>query len=125
MRAQKNILEWTVFAVSALLLAGVAGSLVLAGMRSDDRPPSLVIETGTPEAHGGMFRILIRVHNRGDATAEDARIDVELLAEGLVVERAELTIPFVPKRSMREGWVSFHRDPRCCRVLVRAAFNNP
>jgi uncharacterized protein (TIGR02588 family) len=125
MRAQKNVLEWLVFAVSAILLAGVAGTLVIAGMRSGDTPPSLVIETGAPEANGGTFRIPIRVRNVGDRTAEEARIEVELLEKEVIVERAGLTIPFVPKQSMREGWVAFRRDPRCCTVLARAAFNEP
>ena len=46
-------------------------------------------------------------------------------ADGAVVKRAELVIPFVPKRSMREGQGAFRRDPRCCTVLAWAAFNRP
>ena len=125
MKPQKNILEWVVFAISAVLLAGVAATLIIAGTRGGNGKPSLLVETGAPEAHGRTFRIPIRVRNVGDATAEQAHIDVELLDDGNVVEHAELTIMFVPKQSIREGWVAFRNDPRCCTLHARAAFNAP
>ncbi|HYC58039.1 MAG TPA: hypothetical protein VEK79_00575, partial [Thermoanaerobaculia bacterium] len=90
-----------------------------------DAGPSLIVETGESEASGGTFRIPIRVRNVGDATAEQARVDVELLRDGQVIEHAELTILFVPKQSVREGRVAFRNDPRCCTLHARAAFNEP
>lgn len=125
MKPQKNALEWVVFAASAILVAAVAAVLIVSGARSAHTPPSLVIEHGTAEANGDAFRIPIRVRNTGDETAEHARIEVELTRAGEVVERAELTFAFIPKRSAREGWIELHRDPRCCTLATRAAFNRP
>lgn len=125
MRTRKNQLEWLVFAISAILLAAVFGTLVIDGMASGDAPATLVIETGQAQASGGTFRVPVRVRNTGGRTAEQARIEIELVAGDAVVERAELTIPFVPQLSTREGWVSFRRDPRCCTLVTRAAFNEP
>lgn len=125
MKPQKNALEWLVFGVSAVLVAGVCALLVVSGMRSDGTPPSLAIETGPPVASGDTFRVPVRVRNTGSATAEEARIIVELVEDGAVAERAEFTIPFVPQYSSREGSVSFRRDPSCCTVTARAAFSTP
>jgi uncharacterized protein (TIGR02588 family) len=126
MKTKKNALEWIVFAVSAVLIAGVVSVLVIAGVRSGQTPPSLRIETGAAEASEGSFRVPVRVRNMGEETAEQALIEVQLIANGTAVERAELLIPFVPKRSSREGWVVFARDPRCCTLATRAvAFNKP
>lgn len=125
MKPQKNALEWAVFAVSAILVAAVAAVLIVSGARSAHTPPSLVIESGAVEKDGDAYRVPIKVRNTGDETAEQARIEVELTANGEIVERAELTFAFIPKRSSREGWVELHRDPRCCTIATRASFNRP
>ena len=125
MKPKKNTLEWAVFAASAILVAAVAAVLVVSGARSAHTPPTLAIELGAAERDGDAFRIPIKVRNTGDETAEQARIEVELTAGSEIVERAELTFAFIPKRSAREGWVELHRDPRCCTLATRAAFNRP
>ncbi len=125
MKPQKNPLEWLVFAASAILVAGVAAVLIVSGARSAHAPPALVIESGPAERNGDAYRVPITVRNTGDETAEHARIEVELTRGAEVVERAELTFAFIPKRSAREGWVELHRDPSCCTLATRAAFNRP
>ena len=125
MKPQKNALEWLVFGVSAILVAGVAAVLLVSGLRSHHAPPSLAIETGAAEKHGDAFRVPVEVRNTGEETAEQARIEFELTKDGEVVERAELTFAFIPKRSSREGWVELHRDPQCCTLAARASFNRP
>lgn len=115
------------FAVSAILIAAVIIILVHEGRSAGDAPPSLRVETGVAHESAGAFRIPVRVHNTGDETAEDAQIEVELIGEdGKVIEHSQLTIAFVPRRSIREGWVAFHNDPRCCKLTTRAAaFTKP
>jgi uncharacterized protein (TIGR02588 family) len=126
MKAEKNALEWTVFAVSLLLIAAVVGALVLEAARSHDTPPVLRIHTGTATEAAGAWRVPVAITNEGDTTAEGARIEVTLENGGREVERAELTIAFIPRKSKREGWVTFRHDPRCCEVLARATgFENP
>jgi uncharacterized protein (TIGR02588 family) len=126
MKVKKNALEWIVFAVSALLIAGVVASLVLETVRSNEHPPHLRIRIGEAVEAAGAFRLPVEVVNEGDITAEQARIEVILESDGEALERAELTIAFVPRKSKREGWVTFRRDPRCCEVVARAAgFEKP
>jgi uncharacterized protein (TIGR02588 family) len=121
MNVRKNALEWTVFAVSAVLIVAVVASLVLEAARSHDTPPLLRIQTGSPTEAAGAWRVPVEVTNEGDTTAEGARIEVTLESGGETVERAELTIAFIPRKSKREGWVTFRRDPRCCQVVATAS----
>jgi uncharacterized protein (TIGR02588 family) len=118
---KKNGLEWIVFAVSALLIAGVIAILGKEAMEGGQTPPSLRVEIGAPMSDNGSFRVPVKVQNLGDETAEQAVIEVELVQNGTVLESADLTIAYVPKRSVREGWVVFRRDPRCCTISSRAA----
>jgi uncharacterized protein (TIGR02588 family) len=126
MNVKKNALEWSVFAASALLIAGAVGSLVYEAVQSKDSPPLLRITTGSATEAAGAYRIPVEVVNEGDITAEQALIEVTLESGGEEVERAELTIAFIPRQSKREGWVTFRRNPKCCEVVARAAgFEKP
>lgn len=126
MKVEKNPLEWTVFGVGVVLLAGVVGGLVLDAVRGGDAPPSLAIELGAPQAAGGVFRVPVQVENVGDATAESATVEVALRAAGREVERAEIGFAFVPRGSTRHGWVAFRTDPRCCELVARPlGFESP
>ena len=126
MKPKKNVLEWSVFAASGLLVAAVFVVLVLSGIKGGQTPPSIHIATGRPERVGDQYRLPVTVSNSGDMTAADVKIEVELTAEGSRAEVSELTIPFVPKRSSRHAWVVFGRDPACCTIDARAtAFNVP
>lgn len=117
---KKNALEWTVFALSACIVAATAGYLAVAAVRADHTPPDLRIFTGTPRRHADVHRIPLVVRNAGDATAESVRIEVVLRRGAEEVERAELDLAFVPRKSEREGWVTFREDPRCCSIVTRA-----
>ena len=126
MKPHKNALEWTVFAASAVVIAGVVALLVWNGTAAHDQPPLLRIRTGEPVADGEVFRVPVEVRNEGDRTAEGAQIEILLLRDGQAIERAELMLPFVPRHSSRSGWVTFRHDPRCCAITARAVgYNAP
>ena len=121
MKPAKNMLEWSVFAISALLIVAVLAILIREAMTEGNRPPLLRVTTGDalPDGHGG-HRVPVTVRNDGDRTAAEAKIELALEEGGREVERGEITLPFVPQRSSRTGWVVFKRDPKCCELLVRA-----
>lgn len=126
MNVQKNPLEWTVFAAALAIVAGCVAVLVTMTMRTSDTPADLVVTLGRPERVSSGFRVPVQVRNTGDSTAADVRVDVTLEAEGKEVERADLTIAFVPRRSDRDGFVMFRRDPACCEIVARAVgFEEP
>lgn len=115
---KKNILEWSVFAVSAAIVAAVIGYLAVAALREHERPPDLRIHIGTPVATAGGHRVPVVVRNVGEDTAESVRVEVILRDGEQDLERAELDVTFVPRQSQREGAVLFQRDPRCCTIVT-------
>ena len=119
-RLEKNPLEWAVFAVSLAAILATVGFLVWDAATADGSSPDLRVELGRPEARSGAFAVPVTVHNRGDETAEEVRIEVTLEAPGTPPETAEIGMAFVPRRSQREGWVTFRRDPRQGRLAGRA-----
>ncbi len=117
-KIEKNWLEWCVFGVGLVLVLGTLGFLVYDGARTGDAPARIEIELGEPTAHGGQgFQVPVTVSNRGDLTAGDVHIEVTL--EGSEAERGEFVVAFLPRRSTREGVVTFHTDPRAGRLRAR------
>jgi uncharacterized protein (TIGR02588 family) len=126
MKLEKNPVEWSVFGVSAVLVAACLVLLVIGSARSGDRPPEIAVTTGDAERVAGGFRMPVRMRNRGDVTAEGLQVEIVLESEGKEVERSSLSVAFLPHGSEREGWVIFTRDPRCCQVVARTlAFEKP
>jgi uncharacterized protein (TIGR02588 family) len=116
-KVEKNWLEWCVFGASLALVLGVLGFLAYDGARTGGAPPRIEIELREPSAHAQGFLVPVVVSNRGDTTAGDVHIEVVL--EGGAAERAELRVAFLPRRSTREGFVTFHTDPRSGRLRAR------
>ena len=117
---KKNVLEWSVFVASALLVLATVGYLAAAALRTNDTPPDVRIFAGPSAAHEDVHRVPLLIRNDGDATAESVHIEVLLLRGEEEVERAELDVAFVPRKSEREAWVTFRHDPRCCEIVTRA-----
>jgi uncharacterized protein (TIGR02588 family) len=113
-RPEKNTLEWTVFGLSAALVLAIAGFLVYAHLRDENRPASIRIEAGEPVPTAGGWAVPLDVFNDGDRTAEGVRIEAAF--EG---ERSETELAFVPYRSHRQAWVTFTRRPASSSIQVR------
>lgn len=110
-RLDKNVLEWTVFGISLVLVVGTLGYLVRESLAGTDGPPEVVVSLGAPRAGAGGHMVPVTAENRGGATAEDVQITVRLKAAG-GEEEAVLTVPYLPRESRRSGWVTFRADPR-------------
>ncbi|MBA2305905.1 MAG: hypothetical protein H0W08_25195 [Acidobacteria bacterium] len=106
----KNRLEWTVFAVSLALIAGVVSLLVYQHFASGDAPPSIFVTAGPAITTGGGFAVPFDIRNEGDVTAEDVRVEATLNWPG-GSERGETVVPLVPYRSHRRAWIAFTRGP--------------
>jgi len=119
-RPHKNWLEWSVFAASAVIVSTVLGYLGWCALQDHDTPPDLRIFTGAAIAGANSHRVPVMVRNVGESTAESVVIEVLLMRGKEEVESAELDLPFVPRQSEREGWVTFRHDPRCCTLESRA-----
>jgi uncharacterized protein (TIGR02588 family) len=123
-RIAKHPLEWAVFAVSLIVVAGTVGYLAYEAIQGDSSPAALSVELGRPEPRGGAWAVPVTVHNRGDRTAEGVKVEVTFeasgAAPGIQVETAGFEVAFVPRQSRREGWVTFRSDPSRGRLTGRA-----
>lgn len=117
----KHPLEWIVFAVSLVLVAGTLGFLAWDAVQGQGSPADLSVELGRPEPRGGAWAVPVTVRNRGDETAEGVKVEVSLEAPGAPPETADFEAAYVPRRSKREGWVTFRSDPSRGRLSGRAA----
>lgn len=111
-RPEKNRLEWTVFGLSLLLVLGTLAYLTREALTTEELPPRVEVRLGEPEAGPGGFTVPVTVYNSGGTAAEDVRITVLLATRDGASEEGRLVIPFLPRESDREGWVTFRTDPR-------------
>ncbi len=104
---KKNKLEWSVFALSSLLLLCLVGYLSYETFTHKVTPPDLHIKYTRDTANHNSYSYNIYLENRGGETAEDVFIEAYLLKKDSVLDRSELQIAFSPKKSKREGWINF------------------
>ncbi len=109
-RPAKNALEWTVFGVSAVLVAGVAAWLIWLHFSSAPSAVLLRVTPGESRKTDAGYDLAVDVVNAGDVTAEQVRIEVVTPAPG-GPERREAEIDFVPYRSRRRVWVAVPAAP--------------
>lgn len=108
---EKNILEWSVFGFSLLLILGILIYLIF---------QTVVYKAGSPDLHitfvhdpspHAPYRYFLQIRNDGKETAEEVVVDLVLEQNGEQLEVASLSIPYSPKQSVREGWVNFSNNP--------------
>jgi uncharacterized protein (TIGR02588 family) len=114
---KKNLLEWTIFGISLTLIAVVAGLLLREHLTRGNGAPDLMVEVGQAERSGQGYAIPLDVRNGGDTSAEDVEVTVTL--QSVPPERTDITIPYVPYRSVRRAWVMFSREPGAARLDAR------
>ncbi|HYG65823.1 MAG TPA: hypothetical protein VEL74_24800 [Thermoanaerobaculia bacterium] len=117
---RKNWLEWTVFAVGLVAVLGTFGYLAYEALAGEVSPPRVIVELGRPTPDGSRWTVPVRVRNDGGETAEEVQVEVSLESPGHEPETAKLEVAFVPRKSQREGWVTFSRDPAAGRLTGRA-----
>ncbi len=108
---QKNRLEWSVFAISSILLCGLIAYLCYETFTHKPSAPDLQVTYAKDSTAHNPYSYRIYLENHGGETAEDVMIEASLLNNDSVMERSELQIAFSPKRSKREGWINFSINP--------------
>lgn len=98
-----NALEKAVAALGALVLVAVLALLVRDLAQGADAPPDLRVALGAPETRGGALHVPVTVENVGGQTAEEVTVEVCAGPETC----ADLTFPFLPRGSSRQGRVGF------------------
>lgn len=109
----KNAVEWSVFALSCVLVTLVLGYLTFLTLTNQSSTPQLRATLGQPIERDGQIWIPVKVENRGMITANNVEIEVEHGDKS-----AGFTLPHVPRQGEREGWVGF--DPPLQRDTLKA-----
>jgi uncharacterized protein (TIGR02588 family) len=107
---EKNPLEWGVFAVSLLLIAGVVGLLVYDAARGAGDEPAVAVRPGLARVAGELLEIPVLIENTGDEAAADLLVEVTVRQAGGAEERAELTVPLLAPDSSAQGLVVVRRS---------------
>lgn len=116
---EKNWLEWLVFAISFILVIGTLGYLVYDAATSKAAPPRIDVQLGTAQPQSNYFVVPVAIINHGNETAEGVQIEVVLTSGGKEQESANFEVAFLPRRSNRDGWVTFQTDPRLVEMEAR------
>jgi uncharacterized protein (TIGR02588 family) len=123
---KKNLLEWSVFAVSSLILLALVGYLGCEVIAGASTPPSISVRIGEsiPVEHG--YRVRVDLHNRGKETASGVQVVLALRTNGTTEESATAEVPFLPRGARRSVAVLFRRDPSQGHLSVASiAFEHP
>ncbi|MFD2247344.1 hypothetical protein [Pontibacter ruber] len=107
----KNPLEWTVFAVSLLLIVSILGYLGHQAYTYVPTSPDIQVKYRPDPSVQAPYRYHVSIINLGNQTAEEVLVELALKRGSDELETAELQIPFAPKESEREGWVTFKTNP--------------
>jgi uncharacterized protein (TIGR02588 family) len=116
-RLEKNWLEWSVFALSFTLVAGMLIYLIHDAVTRGNAPPDLIVHLGEAKAQEDHFLMPVLVTNHGDLTAKDIQIEVTLTGASESGERATFEIEFLPRQATHEGWVTFQSDPHAAKAV--------
>ena len=124
MKLEKNKVVWTVFALSVVIVVAAVGFLAVDAWRHrGEDQPELRVDVSPPERN----RVRIVVRNEGDSTADQVRIELRVMRGATEMQRATITLPFVPRLSRREAEVVFTRpiDERDVVEVASIAYERP
>lgn len=111
--------QWATAALGLVLVLACLGYLLLQALAAPPTPPDPVVEVVSVRQQGARYLVLVRVRNRGQATAEALKVAGELKQGEAVLERSETEFQFLPGDSMREAGLFFSRDPRQLQLELR------
>ena len=102
-------MEWTVFAVSTLLVLAVMAVLGMEALRWGGKPAHLEIKRGDIVMERGRLCLPVTVTNTGDSVA--VNVNETVAARGPGGERSvDLIFDFIPRGATREGRAAFPAD---------------
>lgn len=73
-----------------------------------ENPPEFSLEFHPKPKPGKEVRFHLLVKNISRQTAEEVSVDVVMIRNGSMADRRTLNFDFIPRNSVREGWVVFN-----------------
>lgn len=111
--------ERIVGAVSAVVILGLMGFLVVRALGNDGGPPDIVVEMHSVTQAGTGWLVEFDVTNLGSSGAAHLEIAGEIPGPA-GTERQSVILDYVPPRSTRRGGLWFTGDPRTRPLTLRA-----
>lgn len=121
--APRTTAEWVSLALSTLLLACVAGTVIFLWLNPSNKPARFRVERGAIRQEESHYYLPVKVKNEGDATGAQVTVEGKLKGAG-GEETASTTFDFIPARSSAEGILVFNADPTQAEVSV-TSFQQP
>lgn len=115
-RASK--LEWACGILGLALILLAIGFMTWQVLRSDARYPDLRLVVTDIRPQGERYLVVVRVQNRGGASAQAVRVRGRLAGTG-GDEASEATVDYVPAGSARQVGLYFRHDPARYRLELR------
>ena len=120
-RGEIPIAEWVVAGIGAVLVIGALGALVMDGTKNEIAAPAITLEVDTIIPTGANYVVKVRAKNSGGETAAAVVIEGVLAQpNGAQVERSELVLDYLPRRSSRTVGLIYRNDPRTLSLSLRA-----
>jgi uncharacterized protein (TIGR02588 family) len=116
---KRNALEWSVFGLGLALTLAILAYLGYEAALHRPGTPEVRLVLGQPERRGNVFAVPVVAKNLSDETLEGVQLEATLRQSG-EEETATFELAFLPRRSQREGWFTFTRDPGKGRLEARA-----
>lgn len=115
------IAEWTAFAIAAaVVLAVVAGIVVLWSGGSGDADAAFSVRVVGTQPAGSAYATTVEIRNNGGRTAEEVQVVAELHLGEEVLE-GEQVVQFIPGGGTADVVFVFPQDPGGGRLDVRVA----
>ena len=85
-RGGRTSAEWVAFALSCLVVLTVAGLIAGQLVGGEEPPTPIASQAGPVRETANRFYLPVQVVNRGDVTASEVQVTVELNVEGSITE---------------------------------------
>ena len=117
----RKFAEGVTLALSALVVAGVAGFLVYEAIRGD--PPAVPISvrvlSDQAREHEGGYVVPIEVRNNGRKTLKDVKVLVTRRPPGGEPQSHDFLIDYLPERSSQTIYLTLDRSPSDLRLEAK------
>jgi uncharacterized protein (TIGR02588 family) len=111
--------EWTVGALSALIVILMLAWVTSEALNEDATPPDFTISVTEKLMVQGGFRLTFDITNTSPHTAAAVVVRGEILEGTSSIEDAEVTFDYVPGGSRERGALFFSQDPQARSLRVR------
>lgn len=112
-------LEWIIGGIGFVLVAGVLGFLLYAGISENQRLPDIKLSVDAVVELRNGYLVRITATNDGGLTAGGLTVEGELRNGADVVERSETVIEFLPAHSKKRAGLFFSKDPKQFELKLR------